>query len=203
MNQIYSFNYVKACVRLTMSAAVVAIVIISPHLASAETPTVLSMPQAMAAKMRAPEAGKETFDTPFFDAKEEPLTLKDFKGRGLVVNFWATWCAPCIREMPSLNRLAKSLEGTGVELLTISEDRKGPKIVPDFLKTKGLKNLKPYYDPKGLLSRKFGIVGLPSTILINAEGLYMGRIMGTLEWDNDDIKAFLIQDLAPKPTPAN
>jgi thiol-disulfide isomerase/thioredoxin len=203
MNQIYPFKYVKAWLRLTLSAAVVAIVVISPHLASAETPTVLSMPKDMAAKMAAPETGAETFDTPFFNAKEEPLTLKDFKGRGLVVNFWATWCAPCIREMPSLNRLAKALEGTGVELLTISEDRKAAKVVPEFLKTKGLDNLKFHHDPKGLLSRKFGIVGLPSTVLINAEGVYMGRVMGTLEWDREDIKAFLVQGLAPKSPPAN
>lgn len=202
MNRIISLKTLKAWLQLGCIAALGTIVVISPRLASAETAAetanLLPMPPKMVAKMRAPKAGEGALDTPFFNAKKEPLTLSSLKGRGLVVNFWATWCAPCIREMPSLNRLAKSLEGTGVELLTISEDRNALKVVPQFLKAKGWDNLKAYYDVKGKLSRRLDIVGLPSTVLINAEGVFLGRIMGTLEWDDPAIKAFLIQDLAPK-----
>ncbi|PCI41169.1 MAG: hypothetical protein COB46_04560 [Rhodospirillaceae bacterium] len=199
MNQEISLKHLKTCVQLGCMIAVLAIVVISPRLASAQTAEVLPMPPQMTAKMRAPKAGEGALDTPFFNAKKEPLTLSGLKGQGLVVNFWATWCAPCIREMPSLNRLAKSLEGTGVKLITISEDRKALKVVPPFLKAHGWDNLKPYYDEKGKLSRRLDIIGLPSTVLINAEGVFLGRIMGTLEWDAPEIKAFLIQDLAPKP----
>ncbi|MBL4747696.1 MAG: TlpA family protein disulfide reductase [Magnetovibrio sp.] len=203
MSQIIQVNKVKTSVRRGCAAILTAIVVILPHLASAETPGPLSMPAEMASKMLAPDAGEEALNTPFFNAKEEPVTLSDLKGRGLVVNFWATWCVPCLREMPSLDRLSKALEGTGVEVLAISEDRKALDVVPQFLKSKGFDNLDLNYDPRGLLSRKFGISGLPSTILINADGVFLGRVLGTLEWDAKDVKAFLLQDLAPKVSPAN
>jgi len=202
MNRIFQLKYVKACVQLGCAAVLSAIVVISPHLASAETPGDLSMPAEMAAKIMAPNAAEGALDTPFFNAAKAPLTLSSLKGRGLVVNFWATWCAPCIREMPSIDRLAKALKGSGVEVIAISEDRNAPKVVPPFLKAKGLDNLSLYYDVKGALSRKLDINGLPSTILINADGVYLGRVTGTLEWDAEDVKAFLLQDLAPKADPA-
>lgn len=147
--------------------------------------------------MLPPKAGEGAFDTPFFNAKEEPLTVSAFKGRGVVLNFWATWCAPCVREMPALDRLAGKLKGLGIEVVAVSEDRKAGAVVPPFLKAHGIANLSPYYDDKGELSRKFGVDGLPTTVLIAANGREIGRVQGVLAWDTNDIASYFIRTLGP------
>lgn len=183
---------------LVLGGVVSAIVVKTPKVASVQTAKTLGMPHALAAKTRPPKVGEGAFDTPFFSATEEPLTLAEFKGRGLVVNFWATWCLPCVREMPALDRLAKALKGSGIEVVAISADRKALEKVPPFYAELGLENLDLYYDVNGALSRKFGAEGLPTTILITAEGVDLGHVMGALEWDAPEIEAYLRQALAPK-----
>lgn len=186
---------------LALGGVVFAIVVKTPDVASVQTPNVLAMVPAFAGRALPPKAGEGAFDTPFFSATEEPLTLAGFKGRGLVVNFWATWCIPCVREMPSLDRLAKALEGSGIEVIAISEDRKALEKVPPFLAELGLKNLDLYFDVRGALSRKLGAEGLPTTILITSEGVNLGRIMGALEWDSPEVEAYLRKALAPSKVP--
>lgn len=138
----------------------------------------------------------DAFDTPFFNAKEEPLTLSDFKGQGIVLNFWATWCPPCVYEMPALDNLAAQLNDQGVRVIAVSEDRNALAKVPAFFKDKGIEHLDVYVDPKSALSRKFGIDGLPTTLLIGADGQEIGRIKGVLQWDEDAIVAYLARALA-------
>ncbi|HEY9162983.1 MAG TPA: TlpA disulfide reductase family protein [Magnetovibrio sp.] len=155
-------------------------------------------PSALAQKLLEPKSGEGAFDTPFFNAKEEPLTLNSLKGQGVVLNFWATWCAPCVREMPALDSLAAKLEGTGVRVVAVSEDRNALEKVPPFLNEKGITQLDLFFDRKGALSRKLGVEGLPTTILIDAQGREFGRVKGVLEWGDDAIVAYLTQVLAPR-----
>ena len=120
----------------------------------------------------------------------EPMSLADFRGRIVLVNFWATWCGPCVAEMPSLDRLEAKLGGRDFTVITVSEDR-NPAVIAPFYEEHGLRHLKRYHDPSGALSRAFGIRGLPTTVLIDREGQEIGRIEGPAEWDSPEAKALI------------
>ena len=137
-------------------------------------------------------------DTPFDALGGKTKSLADYKGSGLAVNFWATWCAPCVKEMPQLNRLNALLKGSGVQVLTISEDRKGIALAKNFHEVNKLDDLEVLADPKGALMRKFAVRGLPTTILLDADGQIKGRVTGAAEWDTPEVVGFLKRCLAPK-----
>jgi thiol-disulfide isomerase/thioredoxin len=130
----------------------------------------------------APEAG--------FTVDGKEASLADFHGRLVLVNFWATWCSPCVAEMPSLDRLQGALGGEGVMVLTLSEDR-NPAVIEPFFAQHGLRNLTQAHDPSAKLSRAFGIRGLPTTILIDRDGREVGRIEGPAEWDSPEAQALV------------
>lgn len=176
---------------------VCAIVVISGPVASAQAEEV-AVPLELANKLRPAVTGEGALDTPFYNALEEEITLNSLKGRGVVMNFWATWCAPCVREMPALDRLSEKLEGTGVEVIAVSQDRKALKKVPPFFAANDLKNLELYFDKKSQLGRKIGVEGLPTTILIDANGQIAGRVLGILEWDEPETVDYLVKTLSPR-----
>lgn len=198
MNQIFLKKRTYFSAGRIAFALLIAILVISPRLASAQTALPAGAPSALAQKLLEPKSGEGAFDTPFFNAKEEPLTLNALKGQGVVLNFWATWCAPCVLEMPALDTLAGTLNGRGVRVVAVSEDRGALTKVPTFYAEKGITQLEVFYDRKGALARKFGVDGLPTTILIDADGREFGRVKGVLEWDDDAIVAYLAQVLAPR-----
>src|SRR5262249_2921071 len=103
-------------------------------------------------------------ETAFSDIDGKTVTLTDFAGKPAVVNLWATWCQPCLKEMPSLDRLQQALDGKLV-VVAVSEDRGGAKKVHEFIAETGLQKLAVYLDPKSDLGRAFGIRGLPTTIV--------------------------------------
>jgi thiol-disulfide isomerase/thioredoxin len=131
----------------------------------------------------APQAG-------FTDADGKPASLADFKGKPVVVNLWATWCQPCLKEMPSLDRLQRNLAGRLI-VAAVSEDRGGATRVGPFVAEMGLKKLTIYLDPKGDLGHAFAVRGLPTSILIDAKGRVVGRVEGAAEWDGAKMMAIL------------
>jgi len=139
----------------------------------------------------------EVPNIPFQLATGSETTLDAYKGRGLVVNFWATWCAPCVREMPQLDRLSAFVRENGIDVLTISEDREGLIAAPKFYKAHDLRDLPVLADPRGKLMRAFKAQGLPLTILINALGHEVGRVIGPAEWDSPEIVEFVRSCLSP------
>ena len=116
----------------------------------------------------------------------ETLTLAAFEGKVVLLNFWATWCAPCVREMPALDRLQAALGPEGLAVVAVSEDRAGLKAVEPFFAETGLEHLQIYLDPKGKFWREFGVRGLPTTYLIDRQGRLIGAMEGPAEWDEED-----------------
>ncbi|MFN3075650.1 MAG: TlpA family protein disulfide reductase [Alphaproteobacteria bacterium] len=121
----------------------------------------------------------------FTDGSGREVHLSDWRGRLLVVNLWATWCTPCVREMPSLNRLAETLDREKFAVIAISED-KNTETARQFLEKNGLDHLAPYFDPGLTLSRALNVNGLPSTLLIDPEGQVFARVIGMTEWDSPE-----------------
>ncbi|MCC7273643.1 MAG: TlpA family protein disulfide reductase [Alphaproteobacteria bacterium] len=121
----------------------------------------------------------------FQDAGGRELGFADFRGKVVVVNLWATWCAPCVREMPALERLRQKLAGSEAVVLAISSDRGGARQVEPFLKKHGVEGLGVWLDPKGAVPRAFGARGLPTTIILDREGREVGRLEGDAEWDGE------------------
>lgn len=123
---------------------------------------------------------------PFLTAAGTPVTLGDFKGKAVLVNFWATWCAPCIKELPSLARLAKARGGADFVVLAISTEKGADKKAAAFMAENGIE-LEPYADPKQKLFRAFRLQGLPTTLLIGPDGREIARREGEAEWDSDKV----------------
>src|SRR6516225_9509532 len=118
------------------------------------------------------------------------VDLSDLRGKLVLINLWATWCEPCLREMPSLERLQSRL-GDKIVVVAISEDRGGSKTVEPFIGKLGLKSVKIYLDPKSAMERAFKVQGLPTSFLIDREGRVLGRVEGAAEWDKPKLLGIL------------
>ncbi len=127
----------------------------------------------------------------FVDSHQKSKRLSDYRGRGLVVNFWATWCLPCVKEMPHLDRLRTKVKSFNIDVLAVSEDKNGAGVVRNFYADNKLKNLEIFIDRKGDLLRALGGRGLPTTLLIDQHGLEIGRLLGVAEWDAPETIQFL------------
>jgi thiol-disulfide isomerase/thioredoxin len=138
-------------------------------------------------------------ETTFQDADGQSVTLGTFRGRVVLLNFWATWCAPCVREMPSLDRLQARFEGAGLTVVAVSEDFAGLPVVRPFLERLKLGHLKIYLDIDFALSKALGIQGLPTTLLIDRQGRLVGGLEGPAEWDGDDAVALIRYYLSEAP----
>jgi thiol-disulfide isomerase/thioredoxin len=127
----------------------------------------------------------------FADGEGREIALADMKGKVLLVNLWATWCAPCKVEMPSLNRLSAKLGGPDFAVVPISFDWSGPDKPRAFLAEAKLDALPLHMDIKKDLMQKFGAPGLPLSVLIDREGREVARLAGTAEWDSAEAEALI------------
>lgn len=133
----------------------------------------------------------------FTDDVGANVALADFRGRFLIVNLWATWCQPCLKEMPSLAALQQRI-GPALAVLAISEDRAGEDVVKPFAAKLSLdKLLKIYLDPKSAVGRAFGARGLPTSIVIDRDGLVLGKVEGQADWDSEAMRARLATLMPP------
>ena len=120
----------------------------------------------------------------FQDQDGKTLTLDDFAGRYRLINLWATWCLPCLQELPALDRLQEHAGGAGFVVLALSQDRVAIDRVARFWTESGMRHLTLYLDPKLGAGRVLAARGLPTTILVDPAGLELARIEGPLEWDD-------------------
>ena len=133
----------------------------------------------------------------FTDKDGKTRTLADWKGRVVLLNLWATWCAPCRHEMPALDRLQKELGSDKFEVVALSVDRTGLEGARKFFTQIKIEKLGLYVDATAKMGTALKSVGLPTTLLINAEGREIGRLVGPAEWDHEDAKR-LIRSALPK-----
>ncbi|MDG1995296.1 MAG: TlpA disulfide reductase family protein [Emcibacteraceae bacterium] len=137
------------------------------------------------------EAPKPVTLSKFQDAQENEVSFADFKDKVILVNLWATWCAPCIKEMPDLNELQKSLGGDNFEVVLLSENQDGIESSLKFLADNNISHLSTYLDTNRGVARSLKSNALPTSFLINAEGLEVGRLIGPAEWNSGDSKALI------------
>ncbi len=136
-------------------------------------------------------AGEMMPDGVVSDPAGAKLTLAETRGQPVLLNLWATWCAPCVVEMPLLDKLAGEKAGK-LRVLTISEDLRGEEKVKAFFAEKGFKNLPQWIDPNNDLAISFGGgAGLPITVLYDAQGKEVWRVMGAYDWASDEARALL------------
>lgn len=130
-------------------------------------------------------------DLKFADKTGAERSISEWRGRVVLLNLWATWCAPCRKEMPSLDRLQSRMGGEEFEVVAVSVDRKGPEVSGAFLEETDARNLALYIDRSGKIARDIKGFGLPITVLIGREGEEIGRLIGPAEWDSEDAVALI------------
>ena len=160
----------------------------------------LIIPLPVAAFNFAPSEPRPVPELTFFDGAGNEVSLADFRGEVVVLNLWATWCAPCRREMPSLDRLQARFGGDGLEVIALSLDRGDVARVRDFYDELAISSLAIYHDPEGRAGRELGAPGLPTTILIDRNGQEVGRLLGPAEWDSDEAIAVIKALMGPPDT---
>ena len=118
-------------------------------------------------------------------------TLEDYRGKYVLLNFWATWCAPCRKEMPQLSELQTEFGGDTFEVLTLATGRNSPTGIAKFFDEIGVENLPRHQDPKQAVAREMAIFGLPITVIIDPEGREVARLRGDADWASDNAKAII------------
>jgi thiol-disulfide isomerase/thioredoxin len=144
--------------------------------------------------------GFKTFDPPlpmgglaFLDADGKTVKIADFKGRPVVLNIWAKWCAPCLAELPQLDELQS--RGGVLAVLAVAVDEPDPSKVKGFLINRGLTHLEPYLDPKNVFAKALDIKSIPVSVLINRQGFAMVRADAPVAWFSTEAVALIQQTL--------
>ena len=130
-------------------------------------------------------------DLGFTDSTGNPVKLEKWRGRVVLLNLWATWCAPCRKEMPTLNALQKQLGSKDFEVVALSVDRKGLAVSSAFLKDTGADSLGLYADETAKSLEDLQAPGLPVTLLVDRKGREIGRLLGPAAWDSAEAVALI------------
>lgn len=131
-------------------------------------------------------------NTTFVEEGGAEVTLAAFRGKVVVLNLWASWCVPCMKEMPSLDRLAARLPTDSFAVVAVNEDKGGAAVAKPVLERLGIRSLPFYGDPNARLAHDLGARGFPTTILIGRDGDLLGKREGAVEWDKEDVVSYLL-----------
>ncbi|MCE7795584.1 TlpA family protein disulfide reductase [Sphingobium sufflavum] len=149
---------------------------------------------AFTAKLDRSHAGADLPDLIFTDPAGKDVTLDSFRGRPVLVNLWATWCGPCVAEMPMLDRLAAQYKGKGLAVLTVSQDTGEAGAITAFFARNKLPHLAAWRDPENGLGFHYATGVLPTTVLYDREGKEVVRVVGAKDWSDAEGRE-LIEDL--------
>jgi thiol-disulfide isomerase/thioredoxin len=141
---------------------------------------------------------------PAFTLRDEAgaaVTPDMFHGEGVVLNFWATWCPPCVEEMPALERLSALCTTDRIRVVAASQDRGGVPVVQAFYTRVGIRGLDIWLDPRGAAARAFATRGLPTTVILDRAGAEVARLEGAAAWDAPEVVA-AVRRLVPMPAAA-
>ena len=120
----------------------------------------------------------------FLDKNDKKINIKEFNGNLLLLNFWATWCAPCKEEMPSLDRLQVNQNLSNLKFFAINVSQESKKKVDSFFEDLNIENFDPYFDAPTTLAKTFSLRGVPTSILIDKDGKEFARIIGSIDFDD-------------------
>lgn len=187
----------KKARRVMTAAAVVLLILAIPAAGASAASAQCDKPPETIGKFEPSKDGALAPDEAYTDDADTERRLAAFRGSGLIVNFWATWCAPCVKEMPALDALAKEMKSDGIAVLALSADREGAPVVRRFYEKNGITRLDIAIDRMSRVARTLKVEGLPTTVLFNADGREIGRLVGTAEWDAPETISFLRGCLAP------
>ena len=138
------------------------------------------------------DAPKPAVEAEFFNPNGGAATVQDFAGKVTVVNLWATWCPPCIKEMPALDRLRQALsDDPRVDVVPVNTARRGRAKAMDFLEENKLYALEPWSDERNALPRAIGVLGLPTTVILDPQGREIARLQGAAVWAAPEADAIL------------
>lgn len=159
--------------------------------AAADPATLASLREGDMKKLILHDAPRATPEAEFGHVDGSTHTLAEFRGRWVLLNFWATWCAPCRAEMPMLSALQTDLGGEDFAVVTLATGRNPPPAIARFFDEIGVDNLPAYIDPRQVLARPMGVMGLPVTVILNPEGQEVGRLIGEADWAGESARAIL------------
>ena len=131
----------------------------------------------------------------------QPVRLSDYKGKVVLLNIWATWCAPCIEEMPSMQKLYQALKGSNFEILAVSVDQAGAGAVAPFMQQYKL-SFPALVNPDGTIQNLYGTTGIPESFIIDKKGIIRKVIIGPINWYTPEVIRF-VQNLLKQPGPEN
>ena len=165
--------------------------LIGANAAAADITTIEALRSGSMKKLTFHTAAKAVPEVYFATSNGDQKHLSDFRGKIVLLNFWATWCAPCRVEMPMLSELQTDLGGDDFEVLTLATGRNAPGALKRFFDKAGIDNLPRHRDIKQQLARKMGILGLPITVILNREGEEIARLRGDADWSSNSAKAII------------
>lgn len=138
-------------------------------------------------------------DIAFEAANGEEIDLSAYAGQHVILNFWATWCAPCRKEMPQLSQLQDEFGGDALQVVTVATGRNPPDAMAAFFEEIGVDNLPLHRDPRMSLSRSMGVLGLPVTVILDPDGREIARLQGDADWYSDSARAIAAQLVGAEP----
>jgi len=169
---------------------------IAPQIVHADLANITAMRDGDMKKLNFHSVAKTVSDKSYTKDDGTTGTLADHTGKVVLLNFWATWCAPCRKEMPMLSELQTELGGDDFEVVTLATGRNAPPAMKNFFKEINVDNLPLHRDPKQKIARDMAVLGLPITVILDKDGAEIARLRGDADWASDNAKAILREVIA-------